>query len=76
MSMKFIDIYLFGFDIRDNIKDSDFYGYVFMFAIYALSNIILIVLGVTPRFEWQTQLYTALGFESTLLVLFGVLLYL
>ncbi|TFG16938.1 MAG: hypothetical protein EU530_11285 [Promethearchaeota archaeon] len=52
------------------------YGYVFLFSVYALSRILLIVLGVSPKFAWQDQLYTALGFESVLLVLVGASLFL
>ncbi|MHA1111137.1 MAG: hypothetical protein ACTSRE_08540, partial [Promethearchaeota archaeon] len=53
-----------------------FYGYVFVFSVYALSRILLIGLGVTYKFPWQEQLYAALGFENVLLVLVGSSLFL
>lgn len=53
-----------------------FYGYVFLFSVYALTRIFLIGLGVTYKFPWQEQLYTALGFENVLLVLVGSSLFL
>ena len=53
-----------------------FYGYVFLFSVYALSRILLIGLGVTYKFPWQQQLYTALGFENVLIVLVGFSLFL
>ena len=52
------------------------YGYVFTFSVYALARILLIILGVTYKYDWQEKVYTALGFESPLLVLVGTSLFL
>ena len=53
------------------------FGYVFVFCAYALSKLLLLLLGVvTSKYIWETQLFTALGFESVVLVSIGVFLFL
>jgi hypothetical protein len=52
-----------------------FFGYVFVFSVYALSKLLLLLLGVTPN-TWLMELYTSLGFESVFLVLVGTSLFL
>ncbi|MBN2156336.1 MAG: hypothetical protein JW776_09845 [Candidatus Lokiarchaeota archaeon] len=52
------------------------YGYVFAFSVYALTRILLIILGVSYKFVWQQKMYTILGFESVILVLIGASLFL